>query len=59
MSMEDLYMIIVLSAIFSMNTLLPFQILQATINKNYHLFIILPISDYYLLLLNLSKFFRF
>jgi len=41
------------------STLLPFQILQVTITKIYHLFNILPISDYYLLLLNLSKYFKF
>jgi len=52
-------MIIVLSAIFSMNTLLPFQILHVTISKIYQFFKTLPISDYYLLLLNLSRYFRF
>jgi len=49
-------MTIVLSAVFSINTLPPFQILQLTISIIYHLFNTLPISDHYLLLLNLSKF---
>ena len=56
MWMEDLYMIIVLNAIFSMNTSLPFQILQETITKIYHLSNILQINHYNVLLLNLSKF---
>jgi len=56
--MEDLFMIIVLNAIFSMNTSLPFQILEVTITKIYHLWNILPISDYYLLLLNLFEVFQ-
>jgi len=47
-------MTIASSPIFSMNTLLPFQILQATITKFYHLFHNLPISECYLPLLNLS-----
>jgi len=38
-----------------MNNFLPLQILPVTITKIYHLFNILPISDYYLLLLNLAN----